>query len=165
MLKITFNSGLIAATLLFPLAGIVGCGTESTTPTANASASSNEFGAGTASRCASAVSKHPAQFVGMSLKYSVTSTLAAVDAWRAEEGKAGGYQEQIETRFPTLASLAPTDPLGVCLFVHAPRPVPQPPRANITADGTRYFITPDGTYVTDAIGPQANLRKEMERIH
>ena len=164
MLKIISNSGFITATLLFTLAGIVGCGTESPTPDANAPASSSESGAGAASWCASAAAKYPKQFEGMSLKYSVTSTLAGVDAWRAEQGKAAGFQEQIKTRFPALASLAASDPLGVCLLVHAPRPIPQPPGANITADGTRRFVTPDGTWVEDAIGPQAVLLEEMEQI-
>jgi hypothetical protein len=100
-----------------------------------------------------------------SLKYSVTSTLAGVDAWRAEQGRAGGFEEQIETRFPVLASLAPSDPLGVCLFVHATRPIPHPPGANITADGTRCFVTPDGTWVVDAIGDQAGLLQEIGQIH
>jgi hypothetical protein len=163
--KVTSNSGLITATVLVTLAGIVGCGTESPTSDANASASSSESGTGAdaASWCASAAAKYPKQFEGMSLKYSVTSTLAAVDAWRAEQGRAAGFQEQ--TRFPALASVAPSDLLGVCLFVHARRPIPQPPRANITADGTRRFVTPDGTWVDDAIGPQAVLLQEMEQIH
>lgn len=165
MLKITCNSELIIATLLFTFAGIVGCGTQSPISDANASASSSESSADAASWCASAAAKYPKQFEGMSLKYSVTSTLAAVHAWRAEQGRAGGFQEQIETRFPALASLAPSDPLGVCLFVHAHRPIPQPSGANITADGTRRFVTPDGTWVEDAIGPQAVLLQEMEQIY
>jgi hypothetical protein len=161
-LKIASNSGLITATLLFTLAGIAGCGTESPTSDANAPASLRESGTGdnAASWCASVAAKHP----GWSSEYSVTSTLAAVDEWRAEQGRAGGFREQIETRFPALASLAPSDPLGVCLFVHTPRPIPQPPGANIKADGTRCFVTPDGTWVEDAIGPQAGLLQEMEQI-
>jgi hypothetical protein len=160
MLKITSNSGLIAATLLFTVAG---CGTESSTSIANALASSGESGTSdnAASWCASVATNHP----GWSLKYSVTSTLAGVDAWRAEQGGAGGFQEQIQTRFPALASLAPSDPLGVCLFVHAPRPIPQPPGASITADGTRGFVTPDGIWVEDAIGDQAGLLQEIGQIH
>jgi hypothetical protein len=161
----TSKSGLIAATLLFTLGGIAGCGTEGPTSAANVSVSSRESGADAASWCASAAAKYPKQFEGMSLKYSVTSTLAAVDAWRAEQGRATGFQEQIETRFPALASLAPRHPLGVCLFVHAPRPIPQPAGANITADGTRRFVTPDGTWVEDAIGDQAGLLQEMQQIH
>jgi hypothetical protein len=108
---------------------------------------------------------HPAWFEGWSLTYSVTSTPAGVDAWRAEQGRAGGFEEQIETRFPVLASMTPTDPLGVCLFVHALRPIPQPAGANITADGTRAFVTPGGIYADDAIGSQAGLLQEMGDIH
>lgn len=167
MLKISSNSGLMTAMLLFTLAGVVGCGADGPTSEANVPARSSESGAGAgaASWCASVAAKYPKQFEGMSLKYSVTSTLAAVDAWRAEQGTAAGFQEQIKTRFPALASLAPSDPLGVCLLVHAPRPIPQPPKANIAADGTRRFVTPDGTWVEDAIGPQAVLLQEMEQIH
>jgi hypothetical protein len=165
MLKITTNSGLITVTLLFTLAGILGCGAQSPTPDANVPAGSSGSGTDAASWCASAAAKYPKQFEGMSLKYSVTSTLAAVEAWRAEQGRAAGFEEPVKTRFPALASLAPSDPLGVCLLVHAPRPIPQPPGANITADGTRRFVTPDGTWVEDAVGPQAVLLKEMEQIH
>ena len=167
MLKTTSSSGRVAATLVLGLAGVLGCGTQSPTSTANASASSSQAGTSSdaASWCGSLTANHPERFEGWSLKYSVTSTLAGVDAWRAEQGRAGGFEEQIETRFPALASLAPSDPLGVCLFVHPPRPIPQPPGANITADGTRAFVTPDGTYVEDAIGPQAVILQEMANIH
>jgi hypothetical protein len=163
MLKMTSEPGLITATLLVTLAGVAGCGTESPARTTDASASSSESGTGdnAASWCASVAANHP----GWSLKYSVTSTLAGVDAWRAEQGRAGGFQEQIETRFPALATLTPSDPLGVCLFVHAPRPIPHPPGANITADGTRGFVTSDGTWVEDAIGDQAGLLQEIGQIH
>lgn len=159
-LKRASNDGLVAVMLLITVAATTGCDAESGTATAKAS-----FGRGddASSWCASAAWKHP----GFSLKYSVTSTLAGVQAWRAEQGRsgglAGGFEEQVG-RFPVLASLAPTDPLGVCLFVHAPRPVSQPPGANITTDGTRAFVTPDGTYVEDAIGSQAGLLKEMSQI-
>jgi hypothetical protein len=166
MLKATSNSGHIAATLVLGLAGVVGCGTQSPTSTANPPATSSQADTSSAaSWCGSVTANHPGRFEGWSLKYSVTSTLAGVDAWRAEQGRAGGFEEHIETRFPALASLAPSDPLGVCLFVHPPRPIPQPPGANITADGTRVFVTPDGTYVEDAIGPQTGLLQEMGQIH
>jgi hypothetical protein len=161
MLKITSNSGLITVALLFTFEAVAVCRTASRTSTANVSASSSESGSDNAATwCASVAANHP----GWLLKYSVTSTLAGVDEWRAEQGSAGGFLEQIETRSPALASLAPSDPLGVCLFVHAPRPIPQPPGANITADGTRCFVTPDGTWVEDAIGPQADLLQEIGQI-
>jgi hypothetical protein len=163
MPKITSRAGPVTVMLLFWLAGAAGCAAAGATPTANASpspiASAAEDDA--ASWCASAAGKG----LDWSLRYSVTSTLAGVQAWRDEQGRAGRFQEQLEARFPVLARLGPSDPLGVCLFVHAPRPIPVPPGANITADGTRAFVTPDGIYVEDAIGDQAVLLEEMSQIH
>ena len=141
-------------------AGTAACA-KSATSTADTPAGSVESGSGDAgSWCASAAGKH----LGWSLRYSKASTMAGVKAWRAEQARVQGIQEKIEARFPVLASQRPTDPLGVCLFIHAGRPIPQPSGANITADGTRAFVTPDGIYMEDAIGPQSTLLEEMKSI-
>jgi len=157
MSKPTRKVGLVTAALLIVSAAMAGCGTDSDAAPTPRAALGGEQAASWCTRAAGG----PA---GASLKSSVTSTLGRIQAWRTAQARAGGFDEQIQARFAELASLAPTDPLGVCLFVHPRRPISMPPGANIVADGTRAFVTPDGIYVEDAIGPEARLLAEMNLI-
>jgi hypothetical protein len=100
MPKIASHSGVITATLLLTLAGTAGCGTGS--PNASVSPIGSGSGDDAVSWCASAAAKYPKRFAGMSLRYSVTSTLAGVDAWRAEQGRAGDSKSRSRLGSPLL---------------------------------------------------------------
>ena len=114
--------------------------------------------------CDAALKEDAGQLEGLSLKDSVTTTMRAVQAWRDVQGSAAGFIENLQDRFPTLSSLAPDHRVGVCLFTGTPRPIPHPGPANVRADGLRIFVTPSGSYVVDAIGPQMGMLEEMAQL-
>lgn len=114
--------------------------------------------------CTAVLRHHAGQFEGITLQNSVATTVAAAQAWRDVQGESSGFVEDLQSRFPALASLAPEDHLAVCLFTGEPRPISQPAPARLPAVGMRVFVTPSGAYVVDAIGPHAALAAEIARL-